>query len=233
MGSTRLPGKVLQDIGGEPMLARVVHRTQRARLLSQVIVATTTASRDESIVAECERLGIPVFRGSEQDVLDRYYRAAQAHQADVIARVTSDCPLVDPAVADRIIQAFLDTQPDYASNALKRTYPRGLEVEVASIAALERAWREARESYQRVHVMPYLYQNPDLFRLLSVTIETDYSHYRWTVDTPEDLAFVQAVYERLGNDAAISWTDVLALLEREPDLAKLNRHIQQKAIHAG
>jgi spore coat polysaccharide biosynthesis protein SpsF len=233
MGSTRLPGKVLKDIGGETMLARVVKRTQRATSLSQVVVATTTSLADAAIVTECVRLKVPVFRGDEEDVLDRYYQAGQAHKADAVVRITSDCPLIDPGVVDQVVQAFLDARPDYASNTLERTYPRGVDTEVVTMTALHRAWREAREPYQRVHVTPYFYQNPQLFRLLSVKADADYSRYRWTVDTSEDLAFVQTVYTRLGNDDAISWRAVLTLLESEPVLAELNRYIQQKELSEG
>jgi len=231
MGSTRLPGKVLRDIGGKTMLARVVRRMQCVASLSQVVVATAASLGDKAIVAECERLGIPAFRGDEQDVLDRYYQAAQVHRADVVVRVTSDCPLIDPGVVDEVVRAFLDAEPDYASNTLERTYPRGLDTEVMTMAALARAWREAQEPCQHAHVTPYFYQNPQLFRLLSVTANADYSGYRWTVDTPEDLAFVRAVYTRMGNAMDITWRDVLGLLEREPALAELNCNIQQKALH--
>ena len=233
MGSTRLPGKVLQDIGGETMLARVARRTQRASLLDGVLVATTTQTADDAIAAECGRLRLPVYRGSEDDVLDRYYQAAQAAQADAVARITSDCPFIDPAVIDKVVSAFLRERPDYASNFIKRTYPRGLDTEIMRFAALEQAWREAAETYQRAHVTPYIHQQPDKFRLLSVENETDASRYRWTVDTADDLAFARAVYRRLGNDDSFGWLDALALLRREPELAELNRHIQQKSLHAG
>jgi spore coat polysaccharide biosynthesis protein SpsF len=233
MGSTRLPGKVLRDIAGDTMLARVVRRAQLARSLSAVVVATSVAPSDDAIVAECARLGVPVFRGHEQDVLDRYWQAACAHQADVVVRITADCPLVDPGVVDQVVAAFRDARPDYASNVLERTYPRGLDTEVMALATLEQTWREADRPYQRAHVTPYIYQNPDRFRLLSVRADADYSAYRWTVDTPEDLAFVQAVYARLRDKPAAPWTVVLTLLTGEPDLAEMNRDIQQKALHEG
>jgi spore coat polysaccharide biosynthesis protein SpsF len=233
MGSTRLPGKVLRDIAGETMLARVVRRVQLARMPDAVVVATTLAPSDDAIVAECVRLGVPAFRGSEQDVLDRYWQATCTHQADVIVRITADCPLIDPRLVDYVVAAFLEGQPDYASNVLERTYPRGLDAEVMTLATLERAWREAEQTYQRAHVTPYIYQNPDRFRLLSVRADADYSAYRWTVDTPEDLAFVQAVYARLRDKPAAPWTVVLTLLTGEPDLAEMNRDIQQKALHEG
>jgi spore coat polysaccharide biosynthesis protein SpsF len=233
MGSTRLSGKVLKDIGGQTMLARVVQRTQRAQTISQVIVATSESSADDRVLTESERLGVAVFRGSEKDVLDRYYWAAKVHQAEAVVRITSDCPLIDPSVVDEVVKAFLKDKPDYASNTLERTYPRGLDTEVIAAAALARAWREAGKTYQRVHVTPYFYENPNLFHLVSVKAESDFSGYRLTVDTPEDLAFVQKVYERLGNDITATWTDVLALLAREPALNEPNRHIQQKALQEG
>jgi spore coat polysaccharide biosynthesis protein SpsF len=233
LGSTRLPGKALRDIGGKTMLARVVRRAQRARSVDEVLVATTTEAGDEPILAECAKLEVPVFRGDAEDVLDRTYRAAQAYHAEGIVRVTSDCPLIDPGVIDKIVRAFLEAKPDYASNVIERTYPRGLDTEVMSLSALGRVWRQAAEPYQRIHVCPYFYQNPEKFDLLNVTHEKDYSADRWTVDTSEDLAFVREVYRRLGNDDGIRWTDVLALLEEEPALGELNREIQQKELHEG
>lgn len=230
IGSTRLPGKALRDIGGRTMLARVVRRARRSRLVDEVVVATTIEPGDKAIVDECELLGVPSFRGSEQDVLDRYYRASRAFSADSIVRITSDCPLIDPEVVDKVVQAFLDEGPDYASNTLVSTYPRGLDVEVFSMDALEKAGAEASKDYQHVHVTPYIYQNPGLFRLLSVTGDEDYSCYRWTVDTKEDLDLVRAIYGKLGRDDDFSWKDVLKLLEKEPDLAEINRHICQKSL---
>jgi spore coat polysaccharide biosynthesis protein SpsF len=171
-----------------------------------------------------------VSRGEQDDVLDRYYRAALLAKADVVVRITSDCPLIDAEVTDKTIAAFLETSPDYASNALMRTYPRGLDTEVMSSAALGRAWQEARKSYEREHVTPYIYEHPTEFKLLSVTDPIDHSGYRWTVDTPEDLEFVRAVYARL-KDGGSLWRDVIGLLEREPALMELNRAVKQKALH--
>ena len=233
MESTRLPGKVLMDIGGETMLSRVVHRSRRAALVDEIVVATTVKPNDDAIVAECKRIDAPIFRGEEENVLDRYFKAAEAYRAEAVVRITSDCPLIDPEIVDEIVHVFLKEKPDYASNALERTFPRGLETEVMTLDSIGRVWREAREAYQRVHVTPYIYQNPALFRLLSVTAEADYSDHRWTVDTPADLDFVQAVYARLGNDDSFSWRHVLKILDREPDLMDLNRHIRQKALEEG
>jgi spore coat polysaccharide biosynthesis protein SpsF len=233
MGSTRLPGKVLKDLSGKTVLERVISRIRRSQLIEHVIVATSTAAADSVIVDECERLSTDFFRGNEADVLDRYYRAAQQSRADAIVRITSDCPLIDPAVSDQTIRAYLDEQPDYASNTQPRTYPRGLDTEVMTFRALEAAWREAREPYQREHVTPYLYMHPERFKLLSVSGGVDYSQNRWTLDTAEDLDLLRAVYDRLGKRDDFSWRDVLRLMEQEPALAEINRHVGQKALHEG
>jgi spore coat polysaccharide biosynthesis protein SpsF len=233
MNSTRLPGKVLMDLGGETVLARVVRRLRRATLVEEIVVATTESEADHAIVRECERLSVRVFRGEENDVLDRYYHAAQWTGAKAIVRITSDCPLIDPEITDNTIRSFLEQRPDYASNALQRTYPRGLDTEVMTWEALSRAWREARLSYQHAHVTPYIYEHPERFEILPVKGDVDRSSCRWTLDTSEDLAFIRAVYERLDNDDRFSWRDVLSLLEREPELVELNRDVMQKALHEG
>jgi spore coat polysaccharide biosynthesis protein SpsF len=233
MGSTRLSGKVLLDLAGRTMLARVVRRVRRAPAVDEVVVATTAAPGDDPIVEECQRLEVACFRGSEPDVLDRYFRAAAAHQADVAVRITADCPLIDPGETGRVIRAFLDRKPDYASNILRRTYPRGLDTEVMTSATLARAWREATEPYQRTHVTPYVYQHPESFRLLAVTGEADLSAHRWTVDSPEDLELVRAVYRRMDGGDAFSWHDVLRLTAEEPWLGELNRHVRQKQLVEG
>jgi len=232
MGSTRLPGKVLLDLAGEPVLARVVNRTQRATTLDEIVIATTTESRDEAIVELCSSRGWAHFRGSEDDVLDRYYQAAKKHHADIVVRITSDCPLIEPEIIDKVVQEFLERQPevDYASNTWpQRTFPRGLDTEVMRIDVLERAWREDHNPAWREHVTPYIYRNPDRFRLHNVINPVDYSAMRWTVDTPEDLAFVRRIYDYFGHDR-FSWREVLKVLEEHPEWMEINRHVQQKVI---
>lgn len=230
MGSSRLPGKVLKDLGGETVLARVVRRLQRSRQIARIIVATTTAPGDEVIVAECDRLEVLCFRGSEHDVLDRYYQAARANAADAVVRITSDCPLIDPELVDETVEVFGDKHADYASNVFPRTYPRGLDTEVFSFDALDRAWREAREAHQREHVTPYLYEHPQIFKLASLSGAADYSRYRWTLDTREDLELLRAIYSRFDGRDDFSWKEVLRLMEREPELAELNSQVLQKSV---
>jgi spore coat polysaccharide biosynthesis protein SpsF len=202
-------------------------------MLGEVLVATTTQPADDIIVQECRRLSVPVFRGDENDVLDRYYRAAEWTAADVVVRITSDCPLIEPEISGETVRRFLDQQPDYASNALERTYPRGLDTEVITMPTLIRTWQEARQPYQRSHVTPYIYENPSRFKILSVTGDTDYSSHRWTLDTPDDLVFLRAVYRRMDNDDRFHWREILALLDREPTLMDFNRKVTQKALHEG
>ena len=212
------------------MLSRVVWRVRRATLLDEVVVATTNRAADQVIVSECSKFGSPVFRGDEEDVLDRYYRAAQAFKAEGIVRITSDCPLVDPEVIDAVVKGFFKEMPDYASNTLNHTYPRGLDTEVMTMASLERAWHESNKPYHRSHVTPYIYQNPEMFRLLSIKAEVDYSSHRWTVDTVDDLNFVRAIYARLENQDTFGWQDVLKVLDQESELMELNRNVRQKAL---
>ena len=232
MGSTRLPGKVLTDLGGKTVLARVVRRLRRAKLIDEIIVATTDLPTDDPIVRECNHLDVPYFCGSESDVLDRYYQAAKVFGAEAVVRVTSDCPLIDPQLVDETIAAFQADEADYASNVIPRTYPRGLDTEVFTAAALERAWLEAKEPHQREHVTPYFYEHPKLFRMASALADADYSRYRWTLDTSEDLELIRAIYSRFDNRDDFSWKEVLALMEREPDLADLNSRVVQKAVYA-
>jgi len=233
MRSTRLPGKVLKNLGAETVLARVVNRTRRATLLDEIVVATTVELADDAIVQECGRLSIACFRGDERDVLDRYYRAAQKFAADAVVRITADCPLIDPELIDVAVRVFLDQKPDYATNSLVATYPRGLDVEVFTAEALACAWHSAKEGYQRVHVTPYLYENPELFKIVSLTAEGDYSKYRWTLDTAEDLEMVRAIYTHFEQRGNFRWREVCRLMESQPELAEMNSHVRPKTLREG
>lgn len=232
MSSTRLPGKVLKEIAGKPMLAWVVERARKAHTVSEVVIATTVEPSDDPIVSFCAQMGYACTRGSLEDVLDRYYQAARAYQADVVVRVTADCPLIDPAEIDHVVREYQRSGVDFAANRLPppfgRTYPIGLDTEVCSFAALECAWREAKEPYQREHVMPYLYEEPGRFKVLRVDHDPDYGDLRWTVDTPQDLELVRAIFERMAGRVDFGWLDVLELFQHEPELARLNAGVGQK-----
>ena len=233
MGSSRLPGKVLMDIHGKPMLERVVERARIASLPDEVVVLTSREPADRAIVEECERIGVRVFCGAEDDVLDRYYQAAQSYKPAVVVRLTGDCPLIDPTIVDHVIDRFVEMSPDYASNTLERTYPRGLDAEVFSADALTRAWRNATQSYQRAHVTPYIIENPSSFQLLSVCGSENHGDQRWVVDVADDLEFVRAVYDHLGSGTTIHWKDVVDLLVAEPSLLNINAEVGQKAVEEG
>jgi len=231
MGSTRLPGKVMMDLAGQLMLVRVVNRVRRASRLDEVVVATTTNPNDDSIVDLCQERGWQFFRGNQEDVLDRYYHAASAFRADVVIRITSDCPLIEPEIVDRVVNEFLSHYPqvEYVSNNLQRTFPLGLDVEVMSFGALERAWQEDSNPSWREHVTPYLRRHPKKFRTRNVDNDIDYSYMRWTVDTIEDLTFVRKIYNYFQNDT-FTWREVLHLLETHPEWLEINRHVQQKIV---
>lgn len=222
-GSSRLPGKVLRDLGGQPLLARVLARARAIPGADAVVLATTSDPRDDAVAALGTTLGVDVFRGSEDDVLDRYYQAARRFDGDPVVRVTADCPLLDPVVAGLVIADYRAGGADYVSNFAPRRYPDGLDTEVFSFAALERAWREARLPSEREHVTPYIWKHPERFRLRGVAAAEDHSELRWTVDEPRDLEFARVVYARL-QDAAphFGMAEVLALLAREPALRDIN-----------
>jgi glutamate-1-semialdehyde aminotransferase/spore coat polysaccharide biosynthesis protein SpsF (cytidylyltransferase family) len=219
MGSTRFPGKTLAEIEGRPMLWHVVNRARRARLIDKVVVATTDQPADDPIAELCHDEGIPCFRGSEDDVLDRFYRAAQKHAADVVVRITADCPLIDPVVIDEIVSRFNAGDCDYISNTFRYTFPDGLDTEVFSFEALDRAWREARKPSEREHVTPYL--RTGKFRTANVMsgAAENLSSQRWTVDHASDLDFVRRIYAGLSGHGDFGFQDVLELLRRRPDLA--------------
>jgi len=255
MSSSRLPGKVLLDIAGQPMLAHVVERTRRAQRVHQVVVATTSDPSDDPIQAFCEAHGCAFWRGSLHDVLDRYYQAACHFHAEAIVRITADCPLIDPQVVDHTVAALFGGGKtpawDFAANRLpppwRRSYPIGLDTEVCTFAALEQAWQNAQEPHQREHVLPYLYQHspvfdslasptpppadslaPGQFRVLLVNHIPDHGALRWTVDTPADLELVRQIFARLPGKPFFTWLDVLALFEKEPALAEINASIVHK-----
>lgn len=230
-GSTRLPAKVLADIAGKPLLEHVIDRVRRCRHVQGVVLATTRLPEDDALQTLAVRLDVPVTRGDEEDVLARFALAAREHGASTIVRITADDPFKDPQVIDRVIEAFLESGADYASNALEPSYPEGLDVEVISLEALLRADREATRPFEREHVTPYVWERPETFSLVNVRHEgPDLSRWRWTCDTAEDLAFARAVYDHLWREnATFTLAAILELLEQEPGLADLIPDIQRNA----
>jgi len=224
MGATRLPGKVLMDVFGKPMLARVIQRVKQTNTIDKIAVATTERAEDIRILQLASQYAVIGFVGSEDDVLDRYYQAASHVGTDNIVRITADCPLIDPAVIDKVVQYFLDNSFDYVSNIHPPTYPDGLDVEVFSFDALRKAWHEAQLRSEREHVTPYIWKNSNLFNLGNVSGEADLSQLRWTVDTKSDLDFVNEVYAWLETKRSVfGLSEIMRLLKQEPSLLEINK----------
>jgi spore coat polysaccharide biosynthesis protein SpsF len=236
MTSTRLPGKVLMDLAGRPMLAQQIRRLRRCRMAHEIVIATTTNAADDPVTELAARERVHCFRGNEADVLSRYAGAARETGAEAIVRLTADCPLIDPETTDRVVQELLDhaTECDYSANILHRTYPRGLDTEVFWRDTLERIDRMARSPAAREHVTVFARsERPDLFLCRSVTDEQDNSDLRWTVDTREDFELVSALYRSLDLDQnAAPYAAILAYVRAHAELARLNSGIETWDPHA-
>ena len=227
-GSTRLPNKVLRPLAGAALLQRMVERVQAAELVGTVVVATTTEPGDDPIEALCATAGIVCYRGDPLDLLDRHYQTGLAHGATAVVKIPSDCPLIDPRIIDRVLAHFLNHSGafDFVSNLHPASYPDGNDVEAMTMDALATAWREATRPLEREHTTPYLWENPDRFRLGNVLWETglDYAKsHRWTIDYEEDYQFIRAVYDALYPvNPRFGLDDILAFVAANPDVAALN-----------
>jgi len=228
MGSTRLPGKMLLPLAGKPVISHVLERTLRSTLMNELIVATTSEKIDFAIRDICTSSHIPVFAGSVNDVLDRYYHAAKKYKAVHVVRITGDCPLIDPVIIDKVIRAHLKNIADYTSNVSPPTYPDGLDVEVFTLKSLEYAWKHAKLLSEREHVTPYIKKHIELFKLENVKNDVDYSQLRWTLDNSEDYEFLQQLFMIFHNHSApLSMYDIIRVIEKHPDITKINAHIQR------
>lgn len=233
MGSTRLSGKVMMKIKGKTVLEHVIERVSQSKTIDEIVIATTIDKRDDIIEKEAVRLGIKVYRGSEEDVLSRYYYAAKENAIDVIIRITSDCPLIDPHIVDQIFESYKNNNYDIASNAgsdlSQRTFPRGLDIEVFSFKSLEKAFHNADKQYQREHVTPFIYESSK--KIYYYKNEIDYSMHRWTLDTKEDFGLITAIYENLYKGKHdFFFMDTINLFRKEPKLFDINSHIEQKKL---
>lgn len=232
-GSTRLPNKVLKKLMDKTVLGHDIERLKQSKKIDEIVIATTLSSNDDPIVKEALKYGVRYFRGSEDDVLSRYYWAAKENASDLVVRVTSDCPLIDPIIADQVIDYYLNNDFDIVTNAgnvlSERTYPRGLDVEVFSFAKLEEAFNNASKQYEREHVTPYIYETSQKVYYYKNNI--DYSKYRWTLDTDEDYALILEVYKALYNgEHNFYFKEILQLFIEQPQLALINAHIEQKKV---
>ena len=228
VSSSRLPGKVLKPILGNPMLAMQIERVRRCKNIHRLVVATSDRPEDELLVELCQALHVDAFRGSLENTLDRFYQAARQFGAEHVVRLTGDCPLADPDIIDEVIRFYFKNECDYASNTLDPTLPDGLDVEVFSFSALERAWKEAVLPSHLEHATQFIVTQPSVFRLASYRYGRNISGLRWTVDEPADLEFVRGVYEALyPTKSSFSMSDVLELLEERPELNAINRHLER------
>jgi len=231
LGSTRLPGKALMEIAGRPMLSHVIARALTVPGVDEVVLATTVSPEDEALVEVARSQGVASVRGSVEDVLDRVHATLVEYPADAVLRVTADCPLLDPEVSGLVVKAYLAhrEEADYVSNVQPVTYPDGLDTEIFSAAALERAWREARLPSHREHVTTYIRDERNGFRVRNVAHGEDLSRHRWTVDEPRDLEFVRAVYAELAPDGAriFGMREVLELLRARPAMSAVNAGIER------
>lgn len=223
MGSGRLPGKVLADICGRPLITRLIERVRGTPDINRVVVATTTEPADDVLSTFCEHNSVPVYRGSVDNVLDRFWKCAQQHKAEFIVRVTADDPLKDPEIIKHALDLCSSSpEVDYASNTLEPTYPEGLDIEVVRYRALERAANEATLLSEREHVTPYIWKNPDRFVLRGFRMKPDLSHWRWTVDKPADLELIRKIYTQFFDDPLVDYRTIIAWLNDHPELLAIN-----------
>lgn len=229
MTSTRLPGKVLKKVLGKPLLEYQIERLKRVENASGIVIATTTNHTDDPVVELCQRLQIPFWRGPEEDVLARYYEAANAFGADVVVRVTADCPVIDPAIVGDAIAYYMANKQYYDYVRLEN-YPRGLDAEVFPASVLEECYHEATAQPDREHVTPFIYRQPERYHVKKMYCQHDYSHYRWTVDTPEDFELIRRIITELYPDKPeFGLDDVLMVIKRHPQWCKINHAVQQKS----
>jgi spore coat polysaccharide biosynthesis protein SpsF len=230
VSSTRLPGKVLKPILGQPMLARQIERLGRMHRVDKLIVATSLDFSDNPIEKLCGEVGVHCFRGSLDDVLDRYYWAAKSHDPEHVVRLTGDCPLTDRHLIGRVIDFHLEGEYDYTSNTLNPSFPNGLDVEVIRFASLFQAWKEAKLPSHREHVTPFIQENPHRFNLGSFRNSVDLSFLRWTVDESVDFELVTRIYEALyPNQPDFTTRDILAYLDAYPQMKTFNTHVCRNA----
>lgn len=232
MGSTRLPGKILKLVNGRPLLEYQLERLKKSRLIDEIVIATTVQEQDNQLEEFCNYHRVSLHRGSEMDVLSRYYEAAVKFKADAIVRITSDCPIIDPQVVDKTIQYFIENKEyDYVTNTVERTYPRGLDTEIFTFSALEKAYKQASLERDREHVTAYFYTNPNNFKIGHVKNDLDYSMYRWTVDTQEDFELIERIIEKLYKEnPEFTLMDTVNIMKENPEWFLINAHIEQKKL---
>jgi len=239
MGSTRLPGKVLKDIVGKPMLWHLINRLKLSKEINEIILAIPDTKENNVLEKFAKENKVKYFKGSEQDVLSRYFKAAKKFKCAIIVRITSDCPLIDPEIVDLVIKKHFDSGADFAANflegektkSIERTFPKGTEVEVFNFATLEKAYKQAKKQYQKEHVDPYIFEHPEIFKIATVKNTENISHFRWTVDERKDLELVREIYKKLyKKDKVFLMEDIVRLFKKYPELMETNKDVKHKEI---
>ena len=235
VGSTRLPGKILKEICGKTILHHEIDRLKKCKEIDEIVIATTDKEDDDKIVNEAKKLSVKYFRGSENDVLSRFYYSAKENNADIIVRVTSDCPCIDFEILDKMLiyfkEKYKEKQVDYLSNTIKRTYPRGYDIEIFTFSALEKSYINAKKEYEREHVTPYIYDKTNNFLKLSFENKENYSNYRVTLDTIEDFIVIKNIFENLYyKNPYFKLNDVVQYLNNNLHIVDINKHIEQKKL---
>jgi len=226
VGSSRLNAKILKTLYDKALLEHIVERIKASRKVNTILIATTLAGSDDIVCELSKKMGVVFFRGSEENVLDRFYNAAKAYHADVIVRCTADDPFKDPEIIDHAIELLLNGQYDYCSNTIEPTYPEGLDIEVFTMSALEKTYHEARLNSEKEHVTPYIWKNPSLFKIYNFKNDADLSALRWTIDYGNDYTFAKEIYKRLYPTKKIFlMNDILNILAKDPEIGKINSNI--------
>ena len=232
LGSTRLPGKVLKELNGKPLITQIVKRLKYCKKIDNIIIATTTNQIDDELVEWSERNNMLFFRGDENNVLKRYFDAATVYKSDVIVRVTADDPFKDPKVIDSVIELLLENKLDFAYNNHPPSFPEGLDTEVFTYSAIKQAAEAKTTDFEKEHVTQYFYHNPQIFKCKNLSYKENVSHIRLTVDTEQDFELASRIYTKLAPNGEMFYLeDVLALIKKEPELLEMNKGVKRSAMY--
>lgn len=232
-GSTRLPNKIFVDLCGKPLIWHIINRLKYSKLIDKIVVATTTNPNDEKLVKWCNDNNIPAFRGSEDDVLSRFFFCAKEHKSSIIVRITADDPFKDPKIIDQVIDVLINEALDFAYNNNPPSFPEGLDTEVFTYDALKIAYDNAKDIYEREHVTQYMYRHPEIFKQKNISYKENISYLRWTLDTSEDYILINNIYSALYQDNELFYmNDILNYLNNHPELSKINSKVQRSAMYS-
>lgn len=232
-GSTRFPSKVFADINGNPLIWHVVNRLTYAKTINKIIIATTTSYKDDKIETWCNENNIACYRGSENDVLNRYYSASVAYPSDIIVRITADDPFKEPSLIDAVVNKLIKEGYDHVTNNLPPSWPEGLDCEALTFVALKKSEESTHDEFEREHVTQYIYHNPDKFKIGNVASEVDLSSLRWTIDNKIDYEMVKAIYTNRNpkNEGILLLNEILEIIEKHPEISQINADVERSAMY--